>query len=71
MSGIEVVGTVVNIELLLADGARVEIARVPSGSALLGLNPYDDGAIVTRWTEEALDMDGAPQEFLVTLDLAR
>lgn len=65
----DVAGTVVNLELALPDGTRAEIERVPSGRALSGNDPHDDGEVVAAYTEEVLD--ASTEEFIVTVELAR
>lgn len=69
LSVTDVAGTVVNLELALPDGTRAEIERVPSGRALMGNDPHDDGEVVAAYTEEVLD--ASTEEFIVTVELAR
>ncbi|MCU4672305.1 hypothetical protein ACFQRL_06855 [Microbacterium fluvii] len=67
----EVTGTVVDIEVVRADGSRIGVERVPSGNAFSGNDPHDDGVIMVLHTEEMLDP--SPDErllFMVTLDVA-
>lgn len=67
----EVVGTVVHIEAVLQDGTRVAIDRIPSGDAMRGCDPHDDGLILEQYTGEPVDAASHDLIFIVTVDTRR
>lgn len=62
----EVSGTVVDLEVIHADGSRATITRIPSGRALTGNDPDDDGEVLEMYTDIVLDASG--EKFVVTLE---
>jgi hypothetical protein len=58
-------GTVVDIELVSADGGRKGIERLPSGRALRGFDDDDSGVVRERASGEVIDPLG--NGFLITL----
>ena len=63
-----VTGTIVDLEALSAGGSRARIARVPSGSALGGMDGADPGEVVELHTDRPVDVSG--NRFIVTVDVA-
>ncbi|WP_439592027.1 DUF6578 domain-containing protein [Microbacterium sp.] len=70
----DVIGTIVDIELLNPDGSRVLITRVPSGRALRGFDELDDGELFEMYSDQPANATGrelADPEFIVTLEVDR
>lgn len=61
-------GTIVDLELVLADGSRTGIDRIPSGRALCGSDEHDDGVVRAAYTDEVLDASSCV--FMVTVEVA-
>jgi hypothetical protein len=62
----EVRGRVVDLHIQHADGSTEPLQRVPSGSALRGVDEDDDGHLEQPWTGVPVTDDS--QRYLVTLD---
>lgn len=52
---VRVRGRVIDISVVDAQGVRLSIARVPSGSALRGFDPEDDGHLEEQYTGQLVD----------------
>jgi hypothetical protein len=59
---VRVSGRVTDLHVVRADGATEPVLRVPSGRALRGADPMDDGHLQTPWTAEPVP---AGSSFLV------
>ncbi|WP_432548292.1 hypothetical protein [Kineococcus sp. SYSU DK004] len=66
-AGERVRGRVVDLHVV-EDGVAREVLRVPSGQALTGWDPHDDGHLEDPWTGEVLTTTA--REFLVTVRTA-
>ncbi|MCI2239119.1 hypothetical protein MO973_31780 [Paenibacillus sp. TRM 82003] len=62
-------GRVSDIHVVQDAGASRPILRVPSGSALRGFDPEDDGHLEDPWTGEVITSDST--DFLVTVRTSR
>ena len=58
-------GRVVDLRVVLSDGAPQPVLRIPSGTALCGVDETDDGHLEDPWTGEVVIAEGG--EFLVTV----
>ena len=61
-------GRVVDLHTVPSDGAPRAVLRIPSGTALCGVDEDDDGHLEDPWTGEVVEAEGA--EFLVTVRTA-
>ncbi|MCA0145393.1 DUF6578 domain-containing protein [Blastococcus sp. LR1] len=62
-------GRVTEIEVVDGAGGRQAVHRVPSGRALRGFDPDDDGHLEAPWTGEPVTAPGL--DFLVTVRTSR
>ena len=58
-------GRVVDLQVVLGGGALQPVLRIPSGTALCGVDETDDGHLEDPWTGEVIPSESA--EFLVTV----
>lgn len=63
-----VVGTIVDLEAVGADGSRTRITRIPYGSALGGVDADDPGDVTELRTDRPVDV--SENRFIVTVDVA-
>jgi hypothetical protein len=68
-AGARVQGWVTGVEVVYESGTTRPILRVPSGPALRGFDPDDDGHLEDPWTGEVVTPRGG--DFLVTVRTAR
>ncbi|WNY34143.1 hypothetical protein Q9Q99_00675 [Curtobacterium flaccumfaciens] len=54
-----------NLFVIAEDGTRIPVHRVPSGRALGGSDPDDDGHLEAPWTGERIEVESDTFEIVV------
>ncbi|GAB7192769.1 hypothetical protein NUM3379_34780 [Kineococcus sp. NUM-3379] len=62
---VRVRGRVTDLHVVEGDGVTRPILRIPSGDALRGVDPHDDGHLEDPWTGE--ELTSRSENFLVTV----